>query len=90
LKDEALLRSIYPHDIPHHLQEDLLDHLQAALSRDGKALRRRFGKSATRRELEGRGFGGGVWARRMRGTTQVHHEKFVPRLLHVLRENKLA
>jgi hypothetical protein len=33
--DEPLLRSIYPHDIPHHLQEDLLEHLQEALSRDG-------------------------------------------------------
>lgn len=89
-RDEALLRSIYPHDIPHHLQEDLLDHLRAALSRDGKALRRRFGKSATQRELEGRGLGGDVWARRMRGITQVHNEKFAPQLLHELRENGLA
>lgn len=89
-RDEALLRSIHPHDIPPHLQEDLLDHLQAALSRDGKALLCRFGKSATQQELEGRGFGGDVWARRMRGTTQVHHEKFAPRLLHELRENGLA
>jgi hypothetical protein len=89
-RNEALLRSIYPHDIPHHLQEDLLDHLRAALSRDGKALRRRFGKSATQRELEGRGLGGGVWARRMRGTTQVHNEKVAPQLLHELRENGLA
>lgn len=89
-RDEALLCSIHPHDIPPHLQEDLLDHVRAALSRDGKALRRRFGRSATQLELEGRGFEGDIWARRMRGTTQVHHEKFAPRLLHELRENGLA
>jgi len=89
-RDETLLRSIYPHDIPHHLQDDLVDHLRAALSRDGKALRRRFGRSATQRELEGRGSGGDVWAKRMRGITQVHHEKFAPQLLYELRENGLV
>jgi len=88
--DEALLRSIHPNDIPHNLQDDLLDHLKAALSQDGSALRRRFGKSATLRELEGHGRGGNVWARRMRGTTQVHKQKFAPQLLHELRANGLA
>lgn len=88
--DEALLRSIYPHDIPHDLQDELLEHLQAAIAQDGKALRRRFGRASTQRELEGRGSGGDVWAKRMRGTTQVHSEKFAPQLLRELRENGLA
>jgi len=71
--NEPLLRSIYPNEIPHHLQDDLLVHLQAAIARDGKALRRRFGRDATQRELEGRGSGGDVWARRLRGNLEMHH-----------------
>jgi hypothetical protein len=88
--DEALLRSIYPDDIPHHLQDDLLDHLRAALSREGEALRRRFGRPATQRELDGRGAVGDVWARRMRGTSQMHSQKFAPQLLRELLDNGLA
>jgi hypothetical protein len=88
--DETLLRSIYPYDIPDHLQDELYDHLRATLSKDADGLRRRFGEAATRRELGGRGSKDDLWARRMRGTSQLHHEKIAPRLLFELRDNGLA
>lgn len=87
---EPLLRSIYPHDIPDHLQYELYDHLRATIAKDAKGLRRRFGEVATGIELAGGGPRDDLWARRLRGITQVHHQKIAPPLLNALRENGLA
>lgn len=88
--DETLLRSIYPHDIPVHLQDELYDYLRVTLSGDAAGLRRRFGKEATRRELSNGTSKSDLWANRMRGISQLHHEKMAPRLLHELHRHGLA
>lgn len=89
-RGQPLLRSINPHDISHDLQDDLYEHLKATLDREGARLRRRFGKEAIRREHSGGGSAQDMWARRMRGPSQLHYEKIAPLLLHVLQQNGLA
>ena len=88
--DEMLLRSIYPYEIPDHLQDELYDHLKATLAKEAGGLRRRFGEHATRRELAGVRSAEGLWARREEGVSQLHHDKIAPRLLFELRNNGLA
>lgn len=88
--DETLLRSIYPSDIPDHLQDELYDHLKATLANEAEALRGRFGEEATRRELASGASAEGLWARREEGISQLHHDKIAPRLLLELRDNGLA